>query len=113
MASLAGTTLVWSGTALDRVWVLNAPAYQRLAPYGKTVGVPFLFLGALLLVAGAGWFSGRLWAWRLAVAVIATQIAGDLVNFFLGDFLRGGIGFLIAGALLFYLLRPHVRASFA
>lgn len=30
-----------------------------------------------------------------------------------GDLLRGGIGFLIAGALLFYLLQPQLRSAFA
>jgi len=113
MAFLAGTTLVWRGTILDRIWVLNAPAYARLAPFGKTVGIPFLFLSATLLLAGIGWFSRRLWAWRLAVAIIATQVLGDLVNLLLGDFVRGGVGLVIAAALLFYLLRPRIRAAFA
>jgi hypothetical protein len=31
----------------------------------------------------------------------------------MGDLLRGGIGFLISGALLFYLLRPRLRSAFA
>ncbi len=112
MASLAGTTLVWRGTKLDRVWALNSPAYQRLAPFGKTIGVPFLFLSAILLLASIGWFSRRRWAWRLAVAIIATQVVGDLVSVILGDFVRGGVGFIIAGALLFYLLRPQTRSNF-
>jgi hypothetical protein len=47
------------------------------------------------------------------VAIIATQVLGDLVNIFRGDLLRGGIGFLIAGALLLYLLRPRLRSAFA
>ena len=38
MACLAGTTLIWRGTALDRVWILNAPAYRHLAPLGRIVG---------------------------------------------------------------------------
>jgi hypothetical protein len=46
MASLAGTTLIWPGTLLDHMWVLNAPAYKQLAPFGKTVGVPFLVISA-------------------------------------------------------------------
>ena len=32
MASLAGTTLVWQGTALDRIWSLNPHAHKELAP---------------------------------------------------------------------------------
>ena len=113
MALLAGSTLIWRGSIFDRAWVLNAAAYARLAPFGKRIGIPFLLLGAILAVAGTGWFRRRVWGWRLAVAVIATQVVGDLANAFLGDIVRGGIGFLIAGALLFYLLRPEVRSAFA
>jgi hypothetical protein len=72
MASLAGATLIWRGTLLDHMWVLNEPAYRQLAPFGKTVGVPFLALSAALAAAGVGWFGRRLWGWRLAVVIIAT-----------------------------------------
>lgn len=113
MAYLAAITLVWQGTALDRVWVINAPAYKRLAPFGKTVGIPFLLLGSTLVVAATGWFWRRLWGWRLAVAIIAAQALGNMVNVFMGEVVRGGVGFLIAGALLLYLLRPEVRDTFA
>jgi len=30
MASLAGTTLLWKGTVLDRIWLLNSAAYKQL-----------------------------------------------------------------------------------
>jgi hypothetical protein len=113
MASLAGTTLVWQGSALDRIWILNPHAHKELAPFGKAVGIPFLLLAATLAVAGIGWFKRRRWGWRLAVAVIATQVLGNLVNIFMGDLVRGGIGFLIAGASLLYLLRPQLRSAFA
>jgi hypothetical protein len=113
MASLAGTTLVWRGTALDNMWTLNPRAYKELAPFGRAVGVPFLLLSLALAVASIGWFKYRLWGWRLAVAIIATQVLGDLVNAFMGDVVRGSIGFVIAVALLVYLLRPEVRAAFA
>jgi hypothetical protein len=113
MASLAGTTLIWRGSLLDHMWVLNAPAYKQLAPFGKTVGVPFLVLSAALAAAGVGWFGRRLWGWRLAVVIIATQVLGDLVSIFMGHLARGAGGVTIASALLLFLLRPTVRADFA
>ena len=112
MASTAGTTLTWPGTFLDRLWVLNPTAHKQLATFAKPAGILFLLLAAVLAMAGTGWFKHRLWGWRLAVAVIATQVLGDLINFFNGDYLRGGVGFSVATALLFYLLRPAVRAVF-
>jgi hypothetical protein len=112
MASLAGTTLTWPGTSLDRLWDLNPTAHKQLATLAKPAGILFLLLAAVLALAGVGWFKHRLWGWRLAAAVIATQVLGDLVNFVRGDYWRGGVGFSIAAALLFYLLRRAVRAVF-
>ena len=113
MASLAATTLLWRGTALDRLWALNPIAYKQLAPLGSIVGFLFLLLPAALTTAGIGWFRRRLWGWRLAVVIIATQVLGDVANCVRGDWLRGGTGVIIAGALLLFLLRPRIRATFA
>jgi hypothetical protein len=113
MASLAGLTLTLPGTALDRIWILNPRAYKQLAPLGKDVGVLFLLLAAALVIAAAGWFKRRVWGWRLAVAIIATQAAGDLVNAFSGHPIEGGIGVAIASALLVYLLRTEVKTAFS
>ena len=113
MASLAAITLLWRGTSLDSIWRLNPVAYRQLAPLGRSVGVLFLSLGLTLAAAGIGWFRHRLWGWRLAVAIIATQIVGDVINCIRGDWLHGGIGVVIAGALLPFLLRPTVKKAFA
>lgn len=113
MASLAATTLLLRGTALDRIWDLNPTAYKQLAPLSGTVGILFLLLGSALTIAGIGWFRRRLWGWRLAVLIIATQVLGDVVNCVRGDLLRGGTGVIIAGALLLFLLQPRIRALFA
>ena len=112
MASFAGTTLIWQGTFLDHIWVLNMPAYRQLAPFGRTAGVLFLILSAALGVAGVGWFERQLWGWWLAVVIITTQVLGDLFSIFMGHFARGAAGVLIASALLLYLLRPVVRSAF-
>jgi hypothetical protein len=112
MAFLVGTTLTWKGTVLDQMWVLNAHAYKQLSPFGRTVGIPFLVLSATLAAAGVGWFGRRLWGWRLAVAIIASQVLGDLVSILMGHAIRGAAGAAVAGALLYFLLRPDVRAAF-
>jgi hypothetical protein len=80
MAGLAATTLLLPGTPLDRAWILNPTAYKRLSPLGSKVGILFLLLAVLLVLSGVGWFQRRLWGWRLAVAIIATQVLGDIAN---------------------------------
>jgi hypothetical protein len=78
MALIAGIALLWPGTILDRMWILNQRAYQQLAPFGKTLGIPFLLLSVALGSATAGWFKRRRWGWWLAVFIIATQLSGRL-----------------------------------
>jgi hypothetical protein len=110
---LAGITLVWRGTVLERMWTFNPTAYKQLMPFGASAGVLFLLLSAVLTVAGRGWFKRCLWGWRLAVVIVAIQVLGDLLNVLMGNVVKGGIGFTLAGALLIYLLRSDVRAAFA
>lgn len=112
MAFLAGTMLIWPGTALDRLWALNMRAYWQLAPFRNSAGVLFLALGAILSAAGIGWLRRRRWGLRLAAILFAAQVLGNLMNAFTGDIVRGGVGFIIAAALLIYILRSNVRALF-
>jgi mannose/fructose/N-acetylgalactosamine-specific phosphotransferase system component IID len=112
MAALAGTMLVWPGTVLDKLWTLNQPAHKALAPAGSFMGPLFFLLSITLVTAAVGWFKQRVWGWRLTVLIISTQVIGDFVNLMRGDLLRGGTGLLIAGALLFYLLRSNIRTTF-
>jgi len=112
MASLAGITLSFPGTPLDRVWTANPEAYAKLLPLGRKAGILFLLLGSILAAAAVGWIRRRYWGWLLAVLVIASQVLGDVINFAMGNFLRGGIGIVIAGGLLAYLLSPSVGMEF-
>ena len=100
MASLAATTLLWAGTALDRLWVLNPKAHELLAPLGGKVGGLFLLLAAALTTAGIGWFRRRSWGWRLTIGILAVQVVGDIVNCVRGDWLRGGTGVIIGSGKL-------------
>ncbi len=113
MALLAATTLLFSGTPLDRVWSLNPRAYRELAPFGKTAGAGFALLASALAIAAAGWFRRRLWGWRLAAVLIAAQVLGNLFNLFRGRVAEGVVGIAIAGALLVYLLSKPIRVLFS
>jgi hypothetical protein len=112
MAAFAGTTLIWQNTFLPRVWRLNPEAWRMLAPIGNLAGPLFLAFSALLLTTAILWFRRHLWGWRLGIAILLTQVVGDLFNLVRGDYLRAGPGVVIAGALLYFLLRPQMRRNF-
>ena|ERR1700722_13094660 len=98
---------------LDHLWPLNPTGYNQLAPLGCMVGIFFLALAVILITAGIGWFQCRLWGRRLAVVIISTQVLGDVVSCFRADWLRGGSGVIIAGALLLSLWQRRIGAAFA
>jgi hypothetical protein len=104
-----GCDIELTRTSLDGMGALPQPI-NNLRLWANRRDFSLLLLGANVGTCWDGLVKRRPWGWRLAV--IATQVLGDLVNFFRGDLLRGGVGFCIATALLFYLLRPVVRAVF-
>jgi hypothetical protein len=75
-------------------------------------GALFLLLTAVLAMSAVGWFRRRIWGWRLAMAIIATQLLGDFINLLRGEWIGGGVGVIIASALLLFLVRPATRAQF-
>ena len=112
MATIAGITLAFPGTALDKLWILNPRAHAGLQSLAPAVGYGFFTLALLLAVAAFGWFRGQYWAWWLTVLITASQVIGDLINAWRGDLLRGIVGFVIAGALFGYLLNGKVQRQF-
>jgi hypothetical protein len=112
MAALAGTTLLWPGTDIDRIWLLNPRAHSQLASLGPRIGLAFLLLALALGATAIGWFQKKRWGWQLAVCIIAIQVLGDLVNVMRGDYIRGVPGILIAGALLAYLCCSAMKELF-
>lgn len=113
MATYAFVTLAIPGTVLDVAWKANPEGHAGLATLGRVMAVPFLVLAVALLLAGIGWFRRRSWGWNLGVALIAVNLAGDVFNaLFRHEALKGGVGMVIAGLLLFYLTRPVVKTYF-
>jgi hypothetical protein len=66
----------------------------------------------MLIGTATSWFRQRLWPFHLTVAIICVQLVGDVVNLVRGDFVRGGVGILIVGALLLFLLHSRIRTAF-
>ena len=81
-------------------------------PYHLWLGPAFLTLAIIMASASIGCFRHRVWGWWLAVAIFLVNGLSDVGQIFLGHFLEGGIGVVVAGTILLYLSRPHTRAVF-
>ena len=112
MASYAVVTLLFPGTFLDALWVLNKRGHEGLAALGALAAVPFLILSPTLALAALGWFRRRRWGWVLGVTIIGINMAGDLSQIVFGERLKGAVGVVIAGMLLVYMTRRGVRNYF-
>jgi hypothetical protein len=74
-----------------------------------------LISAVIQLLVAFGLFGMKRWAWLLAVLGALLTFAQGIIGMFGGGFFMfccGAFGLIIPGAILFYLLRPHVRAAF-
>jgi hypothetical protein len=113
MAAFAGFTLLFPGTFLDALWVLNKRGHDGLAALGRWAALPFVILSPLLALAALGWFRRRRWGWVIGIAIIVMNMAGDLGQIFFGEGWKGILGVAIAGMLLTYMIRRSVRTYFS
>ncbi len=81
-------------------------------PAGPLLGAALLAFAALLAATGWGLLRKRPWAWVAALFLVAVSAAGDIARVARRD--AGGVaGVLVVAILVWYLLRPEVRAWFS
>jgi len=112
MAALAGFTLIFPGTFLDRAWMLNPKGHAGVIALPRAVAFLFPVLVLMLAAAGVGWLKRRYWGWVLALTLIGGNGLGDLLRLASGEWLSGAVGVVIAGALFFYMATSKMRAWF-
>jgi hypothetical protein len=112
MAAYAAVTLLKPGTVLDRLWALNESGHVQLATLGKSAGLGFVVLSALMFTTAIGWLRRRYWGWVLGTTIVAINATGDLINGVMGERVKGAVGVVIASLLLFYMTRSAVRHYF-
>lgn len=113
IAALVGTSLLFPGTLLDRIWELNRPAYAAFEALGRVAGLLLLVVGVCTAYAGRGLLKGQNGARWLAIGLFAVNGVGDVMNLLRpGERAKSAAGVLIAATFLFYLLRPRVAAYF-
>lgn len=107
-----GMALLLPESKFEAIWDLYPARRLVLMPHRSWLGPGFLTLAIAMVSASIGCFRRRKWGWWLAVGIFLVNGIGDAGQVLLGHFLEGGIGVAVAGAILFYLSRPEVRAMF-
>ena len=106
-----GTALLLPGSKLEIIWKLYPARRAMLMLYRVWLGPGFLILAIVMASASIGCFRRRIWGWWLAVVIFLINGLSDAGQILIGYFLEGGVGVAIAGVILFYLSRPHVRKT--
>jgi hypothetical protein len=105
MSGATAVMLATPGGLLDAVWRLRPSAREDLTPLGAW-GVLLMASVSLASIGAAfGLWTGRRFGYRLAAALLVTNLVGDLVNALVRGDPRTLIGIPIAGVLLWYLAR--------
>ena len=95
LAAIAGVLYILGGLALLTVGTVVSATYA-LGGLAVIIGLIILVVGVLYIGLAYGFWSLKPWAWSLGVGL---QVAGI-------------IGIVIAGAIVYYLYQPNVKAAF-
>lgn len=93
------------GSALDSLWRLNPEAHRAFQSIGKPAILLMCMVGTACGFAAVGLWRGSRWAERLAILILAFNIAGDVFNAVVRHDYRALIGLPIGGAMILYLIR--------
>ena len=110
---LSFLSLLWPGSLLEPMWRLNPRARVAFGGMGAWAVVLMGTVCAACAGAAVGLWRGARWGWRLACALLAINLLGDITNVVTGTEPRAAVGIPIALALLLYLLSGRVRRFFA
>lgn len=106
LALLAGLGITLMGGALG---ALGTGMFGGMA---ALIGIGLIGLGVVDLAFAYGAWTLQPWGWILGVASQVVSLAISLIYIISGDITGQIISIVIAGAILYYLFTPNVKAAF-
>jgi uncharacterized RDD family membrane protein YckC len=107
MCLLTIVLLLFPGTTLDSLWLLNPDAHSAFQSFGKLSILLMTIVGGACAFAAFGLAKNRAWGRTLALIILALNLVADSINAFARHDLRTLIGLPIGGAMIVYLLRAR------
>lgn len=111
---LVGALVILGGLFLVAVGgsgLLTSFGYGIFSGVVSVVGGFALLIGIFAIVVGWGMWTGKEWAWILALILYGLGALTSLVSL-VGGGVSSLVSLLIDAFLIWYLFRPHVRAFF-
>ena len=110
---LGGILILLVGIALAAVGgsVLSSLGYGSLGGLAAVAGGVVAIFGIIGLLVGWGLWTGKGWAWWLAVILSILGVLVSIGSIAVGAF-TSVVGLIIDAVILWYLFRPHVKAFF-
>lgn len=112
MSFISFASLLFPGNFLEPVWRLNPRAHEAFVGMGAWAVVLMCVVSAACAAAASGLWRGARWGYRLAFALLAINLLGDIANVLTGTEPRALVGVPIVVAILLYLLSRRVRRFF-
>ena len=105
-------SLLFPGSFLEPMWRLNPRAREGFASIGVWAIVLMCAVSVACASAAVGLWRGARWGYWLAVALLAINLLGDIVNVALGIEPGAVVGVPIALGILAYMMTKRVRRFF-
>jgi hypothetical protein len=113
----AGLGLAAISSILPTMGTLEPNASGKLAATG-VLGIGGIAVGGILIVLGIisfivawGLLKGKGWAWGVTMVLSIISIVTGVISMVAGSF-GSIVNIIIAGIIMYYLYKPHVRAFF-
>ena len=114
---IGGVGLAAVGSILPTLTTVDPNAGGQMAVAGllgvggAAVGGILIILGIISFIVAWGLLKGKSWAWTVTVVLSVISIVIGIISIVGGNF-GSIINIIIAGIIIYYLYRPHVKAYF-
>jgi hypothetical protein len=109
----ASASLLFPNSFIEPMWRVNPRAHKHLSELGPWAAALLFAVSICCAMAAIGLWRRAGWGHKLALALIAINLIGDVANTLMGTEPRAIVGVPIALAILIYLLSKKVRSSFS
>jgi hypothetical protein len=112
MSFVASVALLFPGSFLEPMWRLNPRAHAGFAGMGAWAVLLLCAVCVACAAAAAGLWRGAGWGYWLALALLAINLLGDVVNVVTGTEPRAAVGIPIVLAIIAGLATKRARRFF-